>query len=111
MILQRFRNIALALCMVAPGAFGAEQSSSADAALLAAYDAYNAGDPIKLARLAPALEGSVLAAYPEYWGLELRLDDVPDAEVRAFLAAHAGSYLAEALRTDWAKQLGKRGDW
>ena len=108
MILQRFRNIALALCVVAPAAFGA---TSADEALLKAYDAFNAGDAIALARYAPALEGGVLEPYGEYWALELRLEDAPDADVHAFLAKHAGTYLAQALRADWAKQLGKRGQW
>ena len=108
MILQRLRNIALALCMVAPAASGA---TSADEALLKAYDAFNAGDPMALARYAPALEGSVLEPYGEYWALELRLEDDSDADVRAFLLKHAGTYLAGALRADWAKQLGKREDW
>jgi len=108
MILQRFRNIALALCMVAPAAFGA---ASADEALLKAYDAFNAGDPIALARYAPAFEGSVLEPYAEYWALELQLEDESEADVRTFLLKHAGTYLAGALRADWAKQLGKREDW
>jgi len=108
MILQRFRNIALALCMVAPAASGA---TSADEALLKAYEAFNAGDPMTLARYAPALAGSVLEPYGEYWALELRLEDDSDADVRAFLIKHAGTYLAGALRADWAKQLGKREDW
>ena len=108
MILQRFRNIALALCMVAPAAFGA---TNADQALLKAYGAFNAGDAIALARYAPALEGSVLEPYGEYWALELRLEEAPDADVRAFLAKYAGTYLAQALRADWAKQLGKREQW
>ncbi len=108
MILQRFRNIALALCIVAPAAFGA---TSADEALLKAYAAFNAGDAIALARYAPALEGGVLEPYGEYWTLELRLEDAPDGDVQAFLAKHAGTYLAQALRADWVKQLGKREQW
>ena len=110
MILRRFRNIALALCVVAPTAFGAADSA-ADEALLKAYDAYNAGDPIALARYVPALKGSLLEPYGEYWTLELQLEDAPAADVRAFLREQAGTYLAQALRIDWAKQLGKREDW
>ena len=56
--------------------------------------------------------GHVLAPYLEYWRLKLRLEDAPDADVRAFLEREqAGSYLAERLRADWLKELGKRGDW
>ena len=105
MILQRFRNIALALCMVAPAAFGA---TNADQALLKAYGAFNAGDAIALARYAPALEGSVLEPYGEYWALELRLEEAPDSDVRAVLAKYARTDLAQALRSDWVNQLGKR---
>ena len=111
MILRRFRNIALALCVVAPAAFGAVDAPSADEALLKAYDAYNAGDPIALARYAPALKGSLLEPYGEYWALELQLEDAPAADVRAFVRDQAGTYLAQALRIDWAKQLGKREQW
>jgi soluble lytic murein transglycosylase len=108
MILRRLRNIALALSMVAPAAFGA---TATDEALLKSYDAFNAGDAIALARYTPALKGSVLEPYGEYWALELRLEDAPDADVRAFLTKYAGSYLAQALRVDWAKLLGKREQW
>ncbi|MGA8004826.1 MAG: lytic transglycosylase domain-containing protein, partial [Burkholderiales bacterium] len=94
--------------MVAPAALGA---TPADEALLKSYDAFNAGDAMALARYAPALKGSVLEPYAEYWALELRLEDAPDADVRAFLVKHAGTYLAQALRADWAKQLGKREQW
>ena len=110
MILRRFRNIALALCVFAPTAFGAADSP-ADDALLKAYDAYNAGDPIALARYAPALKGNPLEPYVKFWALELRLDDADEAEVQTFLHDQSGTYLAEALRADWAKQLGKREDW
>jgi peptidoglycan lytic transglycosylase len=108
MILRRFRNIALTLCTVAPAALGA---TPADEALLKSYDAFNAGDAMALARYAPALKGSVLEPYGEYWALELRLADAPDTDVRAFLVSHAGTYLAQALRADWARQLGKREQW
>ena len=91
MILQRFRNIALALCMVAPAAFGAADAPSADEALLNAYDAYNAGDPIALARYAPALKGSLLEPYAEYWALERQLEDAPAADVQACMRAQAGA--------------------
>jgi soluble lytic murein transglycosylase len=53
----------------------------------------------------------VLAPYLEYWRLKLRLDDMPNDEVRGFLERQAGTYLADRLRADWLKQLGKRADW
>ncbi len=82
-----------------------------DENFLKAYDAFRAGDPVKLQRFSGQLGSHVLAPYLEYWRLTLRLEEVPDAEVRAFLEPQAGSYLADRLRADWLKELGKRSDW
>ena len=84
---------------------------SADDLFLAAQSAYRAGDPIKLARYAAALEGYTLLPYVEFWQLQLRLDEMPAAEVRAYLAKYPGSYLADRLRAAWLKELGKRREW
>ena len=90
-----------------------EKAAGADVAVLAAYDAFRAGDPIKLQRAAALVRGDhVLAPWLEYWRLRLRLEDAAlDPEVRAFLEAQPKSYLADRLRADWLKELGKRGDW
>jgi soluble lytic murein transglycosylase len=85
--------------------------ASADENILKAYDAFRAGDPLKLQKFSSLPAGYVLAPYPEYWRLKLRLEDTPDDEVRAFLERQAGTYLADRLRADWLKQLGKRADW
>ncbi len=111
MILKHFRNLTLALCVLAPGAHAASRAPDTDAALLAAYDAFNAGDPMKLAHAARLLNGNVLEPYVDYWALSLRLEDAGDAEVRAFLEKYSGTYVAELLRAAWVKVLGKRADW
>ena len=82
-----------------------------DDAFLRAYDAYRAGDPLKLARYSTGLEEHVLWPYLEYWRLKLRLDDLTTGEARDFLSRRAGSYLADRLRSDWLKVLGRREDW
>jgi soluble lytic murein transglycosylase len=97
-------------------ASAAPKAPNVDETLLKAYDAFKAGDPLKLQRVAGQLasqgfDGHPLAPYLEYWRLKLRLEDVSDAEVRAFLEAQARTYLADRLRADWLKELGKRGDW
>ena len=84
---------------------------SADDLFLAAQAAYRAGDPIRLARYAAALEGYALLPYVEFWQVQLRLDEMPAAEVRAYLAKYPGSYLADRLRAAWLKELGKRREW
>src|SRR5262245_45676794 len=90
-----------------------EKAAATDAAVLAAYDAFRAGDAIKLQRSAALVPGDhVLAPYLGYWRLRLRLEDAAlDPEVRAFLETQAKSYLADRLRAEWLRELGKRGDW
>jgi len=111
MILKHFRNLTLALCLLAPGVQAASHEQTTDDALLAAYDAFNAGDPMKLAHAARVLKGNVLEPYIDYWTLSLRLEDADESEVRAFLQSHSGTYVAELLRAQWLKVLGKRADW
>lgn len=53
----------------------------------------------------------MLESYLEYWRLMLRIDSASDSEVRGFLDRHRGGALAEQLRTNWLKVLGKRGRW
>ena len=84
---------------------------SADDTFLAAQAAFRAGDPLRLARAAAALEGYPLLPYVEYWQLKLRIDEMPSTEVRAYLSKYPGSYLADRLRSDWLKELGKRRDF
>jgi soluble lytic murein transglycosylase len=113
MIFRRFLTIS-ALSFCAAASLAAPRPalvSGADEAILKAADAFRAGDPLRLQRLSAPLAGHVLAPYLEYWRLKLRLEEVPEAEVRAFLDQQAGSYLADRLRADWLKQLGKRGEW
>jgi soluble lytic murein transglycosylase len=110
MISKVFRNLLAALCCIAAqGVAGAKNST--DEALLGAYDAYRAGDPIKFARHAKRLEGHLLEPWLDYWRLSMRLEDTPNREVREFLATHPRLYVAERLRVDWLRVLGKRADW
>ena len=112
MIFRHFLTIALALAMLGSGATAAApKPPTPDDALLAAYDAFRAGDAFRLAKQAALIEGHVLEPYLEYWRLKLRLEDAPSREVNAFLTRHSGSYLAERLRGEWLKELGRRGDW
>ena len=116
MIIRRFLTISGLLALASTAWVGAGLAAPklppADEALLKAYDAFRTGDALKLAKVsAPLLGGHVLAPYLEYWGLTLRLEDNPEPQVREFLRRESGSYLAERLRADWLKELGKRGDW
>jgi soluble lytic murein transglycosylase len=108
MISKELRNLLAALALaVAPLAAAAAN----DDAVLGAYDAYRAGDALKFARFAKKLEGHLLDPWIDYWRIAMRLEDTPTKEVQAFFEEHANTYVAEVLRGDWLKVLGKRGDW
>src|SRR4051794_20683604 len=123
MIFRRFLIISAALfalssaslALAAPKVKAAPKSAANPAqeeAFLKAYDAFRAGDAIRLQKIAPAIDSSyVLAPYLEYWRLKILLQDNPGADISAFLERQQGSYLAERLRIDWLKELGRRADW
>ena len=90
MIFRYFLTIALAFACAAEAA--PPKLRPVDEAFLRAYDAYRAGDPVRLARLSSGLEEHVLAPYLEYWRLRLRLDDLTPTEAREFLARQAGMF-------------------
>ena len=110
MIFKVFRNLAaVAVCITAVQATAAK--NPADEALLGAYDAYRAGEPMKFARHAAKIEGHLLEPWLDYWRLSMRLEDANSREVREFFAKHPNDYVAERLRSDWLRVLGKRNDW
>src|SRR5207302_3223409 len=108
MIFKKFLGVSVALYVVTARSFA---GSGSDEALLGAFDAYRAGDPIRFAKHAQKLNHHVLEPWLEYWRLSLRLEDLPSAEVRGFLSKFERTYVAELLREEWLKVLGKRGDW
>jgi len=112
MILKGLRNLAgaaalLGACVASP----ALAANGGDEALLGAFDAYRAGDPIKLAKHAKKLDGHLLTPWLDYWRLSLRLEDAPRTEVREFLSKYADAYVAERLRGEWLRMLGRRAEW
>src|SRR5260370_37652863 len=82
-----------------------------DAAFLAARDAFEANHGTQVAALATKLKDHLLEPYVEYWQLFFKLPGASAEEVRGFLSRYPGSALAEQLRTDWLKVLGKSGRW
>ena len=108
MFSRELRNLATALLLALPLA---GRAGPGDDAVLGAYDAYRAGDALKLERYAKKLEGHPLDPWIDYWSLAMRLEDAQSTEVQAFFKEHADTYVAELLRGDWLKVLGKRGEW
>jgi len=89
----------------------AAQAQPTDADLVAARDAFRAGDAARLDRVAPRLKGHLLEQYVAYWQIKLKLDDADPDRVKAFLVRNAGTPLADRLRTEWLKSLAKREQW
>ena len=97
-------TIALALAASQAGA-------QTDADFVAAKAAFERGDWGKLDALAPAVAGHPLERYVRYWQLKARLDAASADDVQSFLARYPDGPLADRLRIEWLKALGKRGDF
>jgi soluble lytic murein transglycosylase len=77
---------------------------------ISARDAWAAGDQRRFEQYAAKIPGdSMLRPYIEYWKVARQLEN--DAEVADFLANYSGSWLAEKLRGEWLKDLGRREMW
>jgi hypothetical protein len=78
---------------------------------LAARDAFRIGNAQRLDQAAARLRGYPLEPWVHYWQLRLRLDTMESSEVQSFLGRNANSRVADQLRADWMKLLGRRGQW
>lgn len=87
------------------------QGAPLDEDFLAAREAYQTNDAVRLDVLAPRLQGHLLEPYVAYWRLSLRLDEASAEEVRGFLAVNRDGPLADRLRGEWLKSLAWRGEW
>jgi len=85
--------------------------AQSDAGFLAAKAAFERGDWRRLDALAPSAAGHPLERYVRYWQIRSRLDEASPDVVQSFLARYPDGPLADRLRVDWLKTLGKRGDW
>jgi soluble lytic murein transglycosylase len=84
---------------------------SRDSAFLYARDAFRAGDRNKLERNAALIGNHDLAPYVENYQLRMNMEQGDSAALRSFFERYEKSYVAEKLRADWIRWLGKRGMW
>src|SRR5262249_6129435 len=114
-IAMRLPHILAALACTATFALGggvaAALAQPPDADFIAARDAFRAGDSARLDGVAPRLKGHLLEPYVSYWQIKLNLADADPERVRAFLTRYDGMPLADRLRSEWLKSLGKRQQW
>jgi soluble lytic murein transglycosylase len=91
---------------------------SGDAAVLAARDAFAAGERNRLALAAAAIGEHPLQSYGEFWLLQLRLRGERSGEAAAldqavadFLRQYPRTYVADRIRLEWLLNLGARREF
>ena len=92
-------------------AFPLSAQEGRDGTYLAARDAFRAGDRARLDRAAAQIGSHELAPYVENYQLRMNMEQGDPAALRSFLDRNEGSYVAEKLRADRIRWLGKRGGW
>lgn len=105
------RAIIAAVLLVLPAVVFAAGVSPQDRALLAAREAFVCGDEPRLAGYIGKLRGHLLESYPAFWQLQLQIEEADPREVQDFLIRNRGTVLAERMRRDWLRVLGKNGQW
>jgi len=111
------RVLALVLTLGSCAAVAAEDAAL-DARLTAqrdtfarAYAAVRSGHYETARRLRASLDGYVLTPYLEYEDLWRNFHRRDIGTIEAFLERHAGSVLADRLRTAWLRHLARRAEW
>ena len=88
------------------------QSADGDDDFLRARQAYAAGDHAAFEKYAARLSSAhPLYPYLAYWRLQKNANLANDNLVTDFLSAYPDTWLAERVRADWLKQLGRREMW
>jgi soluble lytic murein transglycosylase len=105
------RNLLAAVLLSLVACAGQAKSEATDADFLAARAAFERADRVKLKALADSFSGHLLQPYVAYWQLKLGLDSATADQVRGYLDRWPDTPLADRLRVEWLKTLGKRGNW
>ena len=82
-----------------------------DADFLAAHDAFQANNTVKLDSYTKRLKKSPLEVYVSYYQLRLKLETAKPDTVKAFLARPEDSPMIDRLRGEWLKILGNKEQW
>jgi soluble lytic murein transglycosylase len=82
-----------------------------DDEFLAAREAYRVGATARLDAQARRFKGHLLEPYITYWQLSLRMEQASPEDVRGFMASNRDSPLAERVRLEWLRALGRREQW
>jgi soluble lytic murein transglycosylase len=87
-------------------------ASPGDSTFLATKEAFRVGDANRVSKGLESLRGHDLEAWAEYYQLRMHLEeDGAEFALRDYLARYNGSFLAERLRGEWLKVLGRKRQW
>lgn len=102
------RNFLFALILLA---YAGTSTANQDSDFLGAREAFQSGNAKLLDDYAKRLQRHVLWPYVEYYQLRMTLRTADSAQIRSFLARYDGDLVADRLRSDWLKVLGKNQQW
>lgn len=91
--------------------FAASTLADQDSDFLGAREAFQKGDIPLLNSYATRLEKHVLWPYVDYFQHRSLINTMDAATIRHFLSRYEGSLVADRLRSDWLKVLGKSRQW
>lgn len=78
---------------------------------LAARIALQQGNLKQVGFLTETLGDSTLGIYPRYWLLNAQLDQLTPEQILPFLNYYQNDWLADRLRGEWLRVLGKQENW
>ena len=108
----RFAGLAGLLVLLGFLAIHPALGAEGDDDFLRARHAYAAGDYAGFEKHAARLTPShPLYPYLVYWRLQRNANMINDDQVTDFLSTYRDTWLAERVRSDWLKQLGRREMW
>jgi len=82
-----------------------------DADLMAAREAFSAGNGAKLALAADKLKHTPFEPYATYYQLRMGWEDKDSQAIKAFLARKEDTPIFDQMRAEWLKMLGKKQRW
>jgi soluble lytic murein transglycosylase len=101
----------LALAALALLLLSGVPSHASDGAVKDASEGFRLGEMSRIKAALPQVRGHELEGYVEYWSLRLHIGLMQSEEIERFLEKHKGTAIADRMRVDWLKQLGRTEQW
>src|SRR5690242_20504640 len=102
------RNYLFGLILLA---YAGTLPANQDRDFIAAREAFQSGNAKRLDEYAKRLQRHALWPYVEYFQLRMTLGSTNLETITNFLSRYEGSLVADRLRSDWLKVLGRNQQW